>query len=101
MAQFDIHRFQAGGRARYVVDLQSDLLSELSTRLVAPAYPLGPTTPRITRLNPKLEVEGRQYFLATQEMAAIKKSLLGTTVGSAAARRDEIIVAIDLLITGI
>jgi toxin CcdB len=102
MAQFDIHRFADGqGRARYVVDLQSDLLSELSTRVVAPAYPLMAGVHRITRLNPELDVKGSAYFLAVQEMAAVKRSLLGTTIGSAAARRDNIIAAIDLLITGI
>jgi toxin CcdB len=100
MAQFDIHRFP-GARTRYVVNVQSDLLRELTTRLVVPAYPATKDLRQISRLNPTVEIEGRRHFLATQEMAAVRTASLGDKVGSMADVRDAIVAAIDLMVTGI
>lgn len=102
MAQFDVHRYPSSTRrARYVVNVQSDLLQEFATRLVVPAYPITSEARLISRLNPTIEIEGKRHFLATQEMTAIRKVSLGEKVRSAAEHRDTIIAAIDLLITGI
>lgn len=53
MAQFDVHRYE-GVRSgvRYVVDIQSDLLDGLATRVVVPLYRMGPRDVILTRLNP-------------------------------------------------
>jgi hypothetical protein len=41
MAQFDVYRFAPRGAGfAYVIDLQSDLLDGLATRVVAPLYAL-------------------------------------------------------------
>ena len=100
MPQFDLHRYQGRtGRARYVVDIQCDFLEQLATRLVVPVYPVTAGLP-LTRLNPIIEIDGRPHFLAVQEMAAIEKGALGEVLRSTADRRDEIIAAVDFLITG-
>jgi toxin CcdB len=102
MAQLDVYRFsrpQAG--FMLVADLQNGLLDGLATRLVAPLYPLKPTDRPILRLNPVCEIEGQHYFLAIQEMSAVRVKSLGSRVASLEAQRDEVIAAIDFLITGV
>lgn len=102
MAQFDVHRFP-GRRSdvRYVVDVQCDLLQDLATRLVVPAYPMAAHIHPIEKLNPEAGIGGVPHYLAIQEMAAVRTASLGRREGSLISERDAIIAAIDLLITGI
>jgi toxin CcdB len=102
MAQFDVYRFAPRGAGfTYVADLQSRLLEGLATRIVAPLYPLIPKVQPILKLNPVVDVEGKQYCLAVQEMAAVRAKTLGAKVTSLEAQRAKIVAAIDFLITGI
>jgi toxin CcdB len=102
MAQFDVYRFKpAGAKAVHVIDLQSDMLEDLATRIVAPLYPLEPQSQPILRLNPAVQVAGRAFYLATQELTALRVKSLGKPVASLAEKRDELIAALDFLITGI
>ena len=73
MAQWDVFA-NPSPRMRqvlpYVVVLQSDLLSGLGTRLVAPLARQLPTQPGITaRLSPALDVCGEGVTLVAQECA--------------------------------
>lgn len=101
MAQFDIYAFTPGGGVRLVVDLQNALLEGLATRLVAPLYPLKSNEPTFLRLNPRVQVEGDDYYIAIQEMSAIRLNALGKKIASVGAHRDQIIAAIDFLTTGV
>ncbi len=102
MAQFDVYRFSPRGAGfTLAVDLQNRLLGGLATRTVAPLYPLKAKDKPILRLNPVCEIEGQRYYLAIQEMSALRAKVLGEKVESLEARRDEIVAAIDLLVTGV
>lgn len=102
MAQFDVYEFAPkSGGLRLVAYLQNGLLDDLATRLVAPVYPLRRGAKMILRLNPILQIGGERYYLATQEMAAVRVQVLGTKVAVLNSYRDEIIAAVDFLITGI
>ena len=102
MAQFDVHRFAPRGAGfTLVVDVQSGLLDALATRVVAPLYPLRAKDRPIHRLNPLVQIEGKPYYLAVQEMTALRTKSLGLIVASLEERRSEIIAAIDFLTTGI
>jgi toxin CcdB len=103
MAQFTLHRNtnrQTQGRYPFLLDIQSDFLDALKTRLVIPAIKLADQKP-ITRLNPVFEWEQEHYLLVIQEMAAIPANNLGGKVAELDALRSEILAAVDLLITGI
>ncbi len=103
MAQFDIHRNAAvGGDADfpYLLDIQSDFLDRLHTRLVVPLMALERFGAPIERLNPIFEVEGGPHVAVFTELAGVSNSLLGEAVGSAAARRHEIVAAVDFMIQG-
>jgi toxin CcdB len=108
MAQFDIHRNAAaggGGDFPYLLDIQSDFLDRLNTRLVVPLMALDRFGEPIGRLNPVFEVAGSgasgAYVGVFTEMAGVSRNLLGEVVDSAAARRDEIVAAVDFMVQGL
>ena len=100
MAQFDVYRNTNEAtkeRVPYLLDIQHDLLTTLSTRMVVPLI-LG--IDPIKHLNPSLEVEKSTVYLLTSEMAGISINMLGEKVTSMESSRQEIIGAVDFLITG-
>ena len=48
-----------------------------------------------------IEIEGKRYYLAIQEMPALRVKALGAKVVSLEARRGDIVSAIDFLIAGV
>jgi toxin CcdB len=104
MAQFDVHRntdVDGRKRAPFLVVIQSDFLSDLKTRVVAPLVLPEKFGPPVKRLNPTLRVAGRAVVLSAAELAAIHRRELGEDIGNLADSRDEIIAALDFLFTGI
>ena len=101
MGQYDVYRNPRGGVYPLLLDVQADLLSRLSTRLVVPISLAGGHGKPISRLNPTSTIDDVEYVLVFQEMASVPKSALGGAVTSLAARRTEFVGAIDLLFTGI
>lgn len=102
MAQFDLFRHPRDKRYPFLLDLQADLLRDLATRVVAPLTAVKRLNGKpIGRLNPIVEVEGKQYAVMFQELAALPVTALGVAAGSLRARRDDLIAALDLLFTGI
>ena len=105
MAQFDVYRNRnPASRSDYpfLVDLQADLLTDLATRVVAPLTAITPGKSRpIGALTPELVVDGKRYALITPQLAGVSMKELGARVASLAVHRDEIVAALDLLITGI
>jgi toxin CcdB len=105
MAQFDVYRnTNPASRARipYLLDIQSDLLDSLATRVVVPLCKPGMLKGRLAeRLNPVFEVEGRELAMLTPELAGVPAKALGAPVASLSDQRGAIVAALDLLITGI
>jgi toxin CcdB len=105
MAQFDVYRnANPATRARvpYLLDVQSDLLDTLATRVVVPLCKPEVLRGKLAeRLNPVFEVEGRKRVLLTPELAGVSRKALGEKIENLADRRDSIIAALDLVITGI
>jgi len=104
MAQFDVHQNPNPATREaipFLIDIQSDFLSDLGTRIVAPLVRARIFGKPIKRLNIEIRVRGQLLVLSTAELAGIPRSELGPVVGSAREHRDQIVTAIDLLITGI
>ena len=102
MSQFDVHRYTLpGSRVALAVDLQNKLLEGLATRLIAPLRLLSEMDRPVLRLNPVVEIEGKRYFIALQGAATVRVKALGAKVASLENRRDEIVAAIDFLVTGV
>jgi toxin CcdB len=105
MPQFAVYRNPnpaTAGEYPLLVDVQSDLLSDLATRVVIPLCPASVLGGRLVRtLMPVVDVAGDAYALLTPQLAGIPRKQLGEAVGSLAASRGEITAALDLLISGI
>lgn len=103
MKQFDLYR-NCNPRTREAIplllDVQSDLLASLNTRMVIPLSRAGGLA-GIHRLMPEVSVGDETLLLLTPQMAGISRRELGEPVGSLAHLRLQIIAAIDLLISGI
>jgi toxin CcdB len=105
MAQFDVYRnANPATRARipYLVDIQSDLLDPLATRVVVPLCKPEVLKGKLAeRLNPVFEIEGRKMAMLTTELAGVSRKILGERIGNLSDERRSIIAALDLLIAGI
>jgi len=105
MAQFFVHKNtnpDTKGSVPYLLNVQSDLIEDLATRVVVPLYPANVMKGRTLKtLTPIFAIDGKQYVMVTPQLAGVSKKSLGTAVADLSAKRDEIIAALDLLITGI
>ena len=105
MAQFDVYRnTNPATRTRipYLLDIQSDLLESISTRVVVPLCKAEFLKGKLAdRLNPVFEVEGRKMAMLTPELAGVSGKILGGPVVNLAGERSAIIAALDLVIAGI
>ncbi len=104
MAQFDIYANpnpDTQQQVPYLLDIQAELLSHFNTRVVAPLYHKGNISNLLHRLNPTLSIHGEVFILSISELAAVPVVYLGEAVANAHGDREDIIAAIDMLITGI
>lgn len=105
MRQFTLYRNEnRGSKATYpyFVDVQNDLLDTLNTRVVIPLTPhkyLDDSN--ISNLCPNVDFDGEHFVLMTHQMTSVSVSTLKTTAGSLEHFRNEIVSAIDFLVTGI
>ncbi len=104
MAQFTVYRNRnPRSKASYplLVDVQSDLLEPLQTRVVIPLSRVAALARKpVSHLTPRLTYDGDAYVLMTPQLAGIARSDLGAAVGTLAQQRQEILAAIDFLISG-
>ena len=84
-----------------LVDVQSELLSDLETRVVIPlvkragftSFPLG-------LLMPSVEIQGEAYLLMTPQLAGVSQFDLGAHAASVAAHSRAISAAMEILLWG-
>lgn len=100
MARLDVHARRDGGDG-YLLDVQSDLLSALATRLVVPLLPLDRAPAPAARLNPVFDIGSHGHVMVTQFAAAVHVRELGDRVASLLDEHLRVTAALDLLITGV
>lgn len=98
MARFDVCRNEGG--SGYLLDVQSDLLSGLNSRMVVPLLPKSEAPLPAERLNPEFEIEETKVIMATQYMAAVPESELKLAICNIAEQQHEISTALDMLFLG-
>jgi len=105
VAQFSLYRNRnPASRTRFplLLDVQSDLLEPLATRVVVPLTPSAPARARAMRtLTPILKFDGKEYLMLTPQIAGIPVRDLGPIAGNLATDRDTIVAAIDFLLAGV
>ena len=100
MAQFDVHENineKTKSNIPYLLDIQNDILKNLSSRVV---IPLVISKEAINFLNPKFVINEIDVILSTAELASISIENLGNKICSLKDKREEIIGAVDFLVTG-
>lgn len=103
MAQFDVYlnpNADTRDSIPFLLDVQADLLDMLSTRVAVPLVVAEEMSPA-KNLNPQFKIKGIAVVMSTPELAGVPNRALGDKVASLKNKRDEIIVALDLLFTGI
>jgi toxin CcdB len=85
----------------FLVDVQSDLLEDLQTRVVVPLSKAAALSKRpVSNLTPVIDFEESSYVLVTPQLAGVARAELGATVGSIARQRETILAALDFLLLG-
>ena len=104
MAQFTVYRNKSPRSKTtfpFLVDVQSDLLDQLETRVVIPLTRVsGLANAPLVHLTPTLTFDGETYVLMTPQLAGVARTDLGPPAGSLAEERQTIVAAIDFLVTG-
>jgi toxin CcdB len=104
VAQFSVHR-NKNPRTKaafpFLVDVQSDLLEPLNTRVVIPMTKAAALTKKpVSHLIPEVSFNGDRYLLVTPQLAGIGRAELGPHAGTLAEERQTILAAVDFLLTG-
>lgn len=104
MAQFDVYTNPNPETRRaipYLLDVQADLLSNLATRVVIPLYAVSSMNKAAKHLNPRFSIKRATVIMSTAELSGVMLNSLGDNVCSLKEHRNDIIAALDFLITGI
>ena len=99
LARFDVFG-RPDGAPGLLLQVQSDVLDGMDTRVVVPLMPPD-RVPRPTRdLHPVFEVDGAPYVMVTQLLGALPRHELRRPIASLSHERDAVTRALDLLLAG-
>ncbi len=105
MAQFDVYRNpnpRSKATAPLLLDIQTDLLGGLNTRVVIPLCPAVAMKGRLMKtLTPVFDIAGKSYAMLTPQLAGVTRKDVGAKQANLSAERHQILAALDLMITGI
>lgn len=103
MAQFTVYENRNPSTRTvypYFVDVQHATLEGLDTRLVAPLCSDYETGEYLARLCPEASVDGRVLSVLTPHITNVPMRALSHPVGDLRHMRDQIVGAIDFLVSG-
>jgi toxin CcdB len=84
----------------HLLDVQTDFLAYLETRIVIPLLIMSDAPPPAKGLNPIFWIGSTEMILATHLMSAVHRRMLRTKVANLSEDRDKIVAAIDFLMQG-
>jgi toxin CcdB len=98
VTQLAVHRLRTGGEL--VCRIQADFGVATAYVLCAPVVAAADWGMPVPRLHLPVQIDGLDHLILMTQMVALPAGELGTVVGSAAACRDAVVQAVDLLVTG-
>jgi toxin CcdB len=98
MSQCAIFRLREGDEL--VCRVQADLGVDTPYILCAPVIPRSDWGALVPKLHLEVTVDGTACVLLMSQLVALPRSELGAVVGSAIDRRDDMIAAVDLIVSG-
>lgn len=104
MRQFDVYANTDSDTNQaypYFVDIQTELLEVLNSRVVMPLTTVLPDKGLPNNICPKVEINGEQYYLLAYQITTVSSSFLRKNDSSLLLSRIDIINSLDFLISGI
>ena len=98
MTQATIHRLHGGGEL--VCRIQADLGIETPYILCAPILPRSEWGALVPKLHIPFHLDDRPHVILMSQMVALPAAQIGPAIGDASACRDDIVAAVDLLVSG-
>jgi len=98
MARYDV--FLGPNDESLLLDVQTDLLEGMRTRVVVPLMERSAAPKAADRLNPQFAINGKQYVMVTQLLATVPASLLRQPVSNLSPEFAKISAALDFLFQG-
>jgi toxin CcdB len=98
MSRFDVFKNNSG--TGYLLDVQTDLLSGLNTRVVVPLLLTSEGPEAAKYLNPIFQVDKHHVVMTTQFIAAVPESELSHFCGNLSHHHHEINSALDMIFSG-
>lgn len=104
MAQFDVYENadQTGGLCSepYVVDIQSNLLEGLATRMVIPLITKETIEQPVDILNPVIRIANQNFYLSSPQLRSVHKDRLGKKIMTIMNQRDAVRASVAFLLSG-
>jgi toxin CcdB len=86
----------------FFIDIQNNLLNSLNSRVVIPLTPAKNTEKNYPKnLCPSIRIKNKEYALLTHQITSVPVQILKKKSTSAESNRNEIVAAIDFVVTGI
>jgi len=98
MARYDV--YVGPDDVGYLLDVQSDLLNGLNTRVVVPLLAMDMAPVPARRLNPVFEIRSERHVMVTQFLSAVPRSILETPIVNLVQHDNEIGNALDMVFIG-
>jgi toxin CcdB len=98
MNRYNVYKNKYG--SGYILDVQTDLLSGLNTRVVVPLIEIKDAPKTAKYLNPIFQIDGNEYAMITQFIASIPLSELTNPVANLNQHHHEISAALDMIFSG-
>ncbi len=101
MARFDIYKYD-NSSVPFVLDVQADLLSDLSTCAVIPLVSEKKAKQEVLqKLKPSIEINGQNYILMTTDIGTVTRASLGKKITNVENEYRQIVTeALDFLFQG-
>lgn len=102
MAQFDLYENQNPQSCEMyplLLDIQSDILRDLNTRLTVPLA-VATKSHKSLPITPMIEMDGKHYSVMFHLMASYPINEYGTAIGNLENHRSELLAAYDFMIQG-
>ncbi len=99
MARFRVYRY-AEGRS-LLLDVQANLMSQLSTCVVVPLLPTDGAPLPAKGLNPVFRLADEDYVMATQFIASVPRAVLREEVHDLEDQAAVVVSALDVLFQGV
>ncbi len=98
MAKYEVYPDPDG--TGYLLDVQSDLLEDLNTRVVVPLILTVEAPDPTRRLNPVFTIEGTEVIMMTHFLASVPRTVLRDPVEKLLGDFAEITNALDMVFQG-